>query len=249
MTREKKFTNLRMFGTIIAIFRFLLIQKVFSLVLFFCGGGEMLQLKTIIAQANKIRGWRGDQQMLWLANNVFRLEEMLGRGLVIIEVGPWMGKTTKLLSGVCTGVVYVVDHWLGSDSIGENRDATGPIAREMGRDAVYAVFCRNLADEIRCGKVVPIRSASVNAVPILDVYLQGGKADMIFIDADHSYRAVVADLATYMPLLADYGLICGDDYVDGWDGVIQAVNERFGKRNARKGPGALWYWTKTGEIR
>lgn len=58
-----------------------------------------------------------------------------------------------------------------------------------------------------------------------------GFFDFIHIDADHSYKAVLADLRAWWPRLAPGGCLSGDDYADtdnpaeGRYGVVEAVNQ------------------------
>lgn len=55
--------------------------------------------------------------------------------------------------------------------------------------------------------------------------------DFIYIDAEHTYEEVSADLNAWYDKIKTGGIISGDDYTDHFPGVIQAVNEFFGKRN------------------
>jgi hypothetical protein len=54
--------------------------------------------------------------------------------------------------------------------------------------------------------------------------------DMLYLDADHHYDAVLADLVAYAPKLKTGGIIMGDDFLedfshtDGLYGTIDAVN-------------------------
>ena len=50
--------------------------------------------------------------------------------------------------------------------------------------------------------------------------------DFIYVDGDHSYEAVLADLLAWYPKLKKFGVMCGDDYGHPSGlGVIKAVNE------------------------
>jgi predicted O-methyltransferase YrrM len=53
--------------------------------------------------------------------------------------------------------------------------------------------------------------------------------DVVYIDAGHDYTSVKADIGAWLPKVRKGGIICGDDYISGWDGVIRAVDEAFGK--------------------
>ena len=90
-----------------------------------------------------------------------------------------------------------------------------------------------------------------------------GFADMVFIDASHSYSLVKRDIEIALRLCRPGGTVCGHDYVQHYDdcdlekletyadlgdgfyagvgyGVIKAVHEFFGTPNKE---GAVW-WTE-----
>lgn len=56
-----------------------------------------------------------------------------------------------------------------------------------------------------------------------------GSLDVVYIDADHTYDAVKADIRAWHPKVRDGGWICGHDYGWPWLGVITAVGELLGK--------------------
>jgi predicted O-methyltransferase YrrM len=49
--------------------------------------------------------------------------------------------------------------------------------------------------------------------------------DMLYLDCDHSYEAMVAVISAFLPKVKSGGVIAGDDYTDKWPGVIRAVTE------------------------
>ena len=51
--------------------------------------------------------------------------------------------------------------------------------------------------------------------------------DFVFVDADHSYEGVKADLEAWIPKIRSGGMIAGHDYTEEFPGVIEAVHERF----------------------
>jgi hypothetical protein len=65
-----------------------------------------------------------------------------------------------------------------------------------------------------------IRKYSTDAVSDLSEDL-----DFLYIDVNHKYEFVKADIANYYPLLKEGGILAGHDYVDAWPGVIRAVHE------------------------
>jgi hypothetical protein len=59
-------------------------------------------------------------------------------------------------------------------------------------------------------------------------WLEDASLDFVFIDADHSYEAVKADIAAWWPKLKPGGFLTGHDYdSEKFPGVVRAVDEAF----------------------
>lgn len=65
------------------------------------------------------------------------------------------------------------------------------------------------------------REASLTAVDRFERH----SLPFVFLDGDHRYEAVLADLRAWWPKVEPGGILCGDDYL--WSGVQQAVSEFF----------------------
>jgi hypothetical protein len=52
-----------------------------------------------------------------------------------------------------------------------------------------------------------------------------GWLDIVFLDGDHRYEAITADIRAWLPKVKKGGVLCGHDFTPGWPGVIQAVQE------------------------
>lgn len=82
------------------------------------------------------------------------------------------------------------------------------------------------AMEERRSKVTVHRGDSLEVATRFD----DGYFDMIYIDADHRYDGVLADLFAYAPKLKRGGIVMGDDFLedlsrkDGFYGTIEAVS-------------------------
>ena len=59
---------------------------------------------------------------------------------------------------------------------------------------------------------------------VIGRYWKEGFVDCLFIDGDHTYKGVMADMALWIPWVKHGGVIMFDDYNDK-TGVKQAVNE------------------------
>jgi predicted O-methyltransferase YrrM len=161
-----------------------------------------------------VTGFMQPHELHWLATNASTRK-------AVVEFGSWKGRSTKAIALACPGTVYAVDHWKGSESELSTNQAE---AVRLGADGLYDLFRLNLRDEIRSGKVIPIRAESKSATLFLSAEKGYGWADMLFIDGDHMYESVKRDIQLWMPFVAHGGLLCGHDYYDA-PGVMQAVRE------------------------
>ena len=73
---------------------------------------------------------------------------------------------------------------------------------------------------------------SLLALKDFSTFPEGTIFDFIYIDGNHSYDFVKADLEAWWPKLKSGGAICGDDYQEGYYqvtsldfGVVKAVDE------------------------
>lgn len=75
---------------------------------------------------------------------------------------------------------------------------------------------------------VPLRMGTVEAAERLPGEGFAG-CDFVFVDADHSYEGVLADLRAWWPLVRVGGAIAGHDHTRDWPGVEKACREFFGE--------------------
>lgn len=68
-------------------------------------------------------------------------------------------------------------------------------------------------------RVVLLKDFSVSAAPSV----QDDSLDFVFIDAIHTYEAVLEDLTAWYPKVRSGGLVAGHDF--SWQGVKEAVEE------------------------
>lgn len=145
-----------------------------------------------------------EEELNWL---FLRAKEMDS----IAEIGSWKGKSTHALLTGCRGIVYAIDHFLGSPS--------APFTQEEAKnDNVYNQFMQNVGG---FPNLVVVKKDSREAAPEVPM------VDMVFIDSDHTYEDIKRDIEVWLPKAKK--LICGHDYDDGWPGIIKGVNEVFGE--------------------
>jgi len=167
-----------------------------------------------------------------------------GQRVLIAEIGSFLGYTAKHFVKSAANVhVMCVDTWFGMTVDGTGLDNM--------RNDTMAEFRKNCCREIEAGQIEIMRGISSVVSKILRFNQYEGKFDLIYIDADHEYEAVKADIKSWMPMLRDGGIICGHDFdvIDEttnnamFPGVRKAVEEIFGVNGfVRPAPGSsVWY--------
>lgn len=152
---------------------------------------------------NDIEGWMLKEELNWLYLTAQRMKN-------IVEIGSWKGKSTHALLSGCKGTVWAIDHFKGSET---EKDAAHRGA--MGAD-IYDEFLENV------GQFKNLRVLRMSSGEAAEKF-KNKSVDMVFIDAGHTYKEVMADIEAWLPKTRK--LICGHDY--NWQGVRQAVDDRL----------------------
>jgi predicted O-methyltransferase YrrM len=151
----------------------------------------------------KIATHTTDQERVLL----FRLASELPSNSTIVEIGSYLGASTCFLAAGCrnnNGHVYAVDTW-------QNH------AMSEGLKDTFEVFQENICSYQDL--ITPIRSFSVDAAQELAKPIH-----LFFVDGDHSYEGVVADLRAWLPKMEPNSWLLLHDW--GWaEGVKQAIKE------------------------
>jgi predicted O-methyltransferase YrrM len=160
-----------------------------------------------IDKALTIDGWMYPMHLEWLA-------QQAATRMNIIELGSWVGRSTRAICDNTTGLVWAVDMWAEKDPF-------------PNAELAYNMFLTNLADQISIAKLAIIRMSTDDAY---EKYFKPNFGfpyfDMVFIDANHTYEYVKRDILNYQTLLRPGGLLCGHDL--NHEGVAKAVDEIFG---------------------
>lgn len=144
------------------------------------------------------------------ASALDELSKLAAGAETIVEIGTWLGHSAIALAKRAAGHVYCVDHWRGSHS------GTGTVDDPL---ALYIRFLERIDDENLCSEIVPLYGES----GVVWKLFEHKPIDVLYIDGDHRYDAVMADLHYWAPLVRAGGIICGDDYGE----VKRAVLEYF----------------------
>ena len=133
----------------------------------------------------------------------------------ILEVGSWAGGSAITWADALTrhhqsnGRVVCVDPWKPYFDVNKRPDAA--VYREMSEalanDTIYDLFLHNITTAGHARLILPLRGASTTMLPALP----RNYFDVVFVDGDHSYAAVLTDIRAATALIKDGGLLCGDD--------------------------------------
>ncbi|UWR04208.1 class I SAM-dependent methyltransferase [Ruegeria conchae] len=152
-------------------------------------------------------------------------------GKLSIEIGVWRGEFSRiLLDELKPSKLCLIDPW------GVQPDADGGASLAGARsqndmDRIYEAVKNTYASEIAKGQVSVIRDFSVPALRLFEDQSIG----FAYLDGDHSYEGVKADLDAVLPKMIEGGVIMLDDYHRrGWwkDGVMRAFHEFLGANSA-----------------
>ena len=157
---------------------------------------------------------------------------------ILIEFGSWEGRSAltfveRALEKNLRTRVICVDTWLGSPEHWRNSAPDSEWSFDRlnvvdGEPRVLDTFRSAMRDHGVGDRVSIVRAPTSLAA----IYLSrlGIFGDLVYVDADHSYRAVVEDLRLAERILADDGVIAGDDWA--WGSVRLAVVRYAGRRRS-----------------
>ncbi len=151
---------------------------------------------------------------------------------LIVEVGTWKGASALEMATAVRDLelptqIVCIDTWLGALEFWTDHDDPErylSLQLRHGYPSVYYQFLANVCHKGMQERIVPYpQTASIAA---LWFRYYGITAELIYLDASHEEEDVYQDLCNFWEVVAEGGLLFGDDY--SWDGVRLAV-ERFSR--------------------
>ncbi len=154
------------------------------------------------------------------------LLEMLPKQGIGAEVGVFKGDfSDELLQNAKPERLYLIDPWIAVEGEVYRTARYGTARRSQAdMDQIHAGVMRRFSEQITSGRVVIHRAPSATVLAAMP----DRSLDWIYIDGDHTYESVIADLRLAFVKVRPGGFICGDDYsADGWwsHAVIRAVHD------------------------
>ncbi len=170
------------------------------------------------------QGWNSERQIF---------HELIDQVLpnLVIEVGTWKGASAiymgRHLQKKCPSAkILAVDTWLGALEFWERDQNPGlykALRHRQGFPSIYDQFLFNVIHAGLQEIIIPFPQTSL----IVSRWLsrRGVRAKLIYIDGSHDAEDVALDLKNYYTILADGGMIFGDDYNSADEGVPRAVKQ------------------------
>ena len=156
--------------------------------------------------------------MLYSWQNIKRRIEHIEKPIGA-EIGVYQGLLSKrLLENIPDLLLFMIDPWSPNTYKHDERlhkkfDLQCKKNYELARGVMHKFKPRASI----------IKKTSIEAA---DTIFPDNYFDFVFIDADHRYDFVKADIQAWLPKVKKGGWICGHDYPNA-PGVIQAVDEIF----------------------
>jgi glycosyltransferase involved in cell wall biosynthesis len=155
-------------------------------------------------------------------NTYRRLMERVPYGGATAELGVWRGRSICAVADIIRKKslrVLAVDYFQEGSGIEEE------FRSNISRFSIHPQVCISRMMTTEAAAQIPDASL-----------------DLVFIDANHAYDAVKADLLAWMDKVKPGGILAGHDYQADHEGVIRAVNETFGTNLTVES--SIWYAKK-----
>jgi hypothetical protein len=160
-----------------------------------------------IEKALSIDGWMSYEELKWLYETAKGMNS-------VAEIGSFKGRSTAALLAGCPGTVTAIDHWKGSP------DGNGMMMNVFEVGDLFAEFIKNVggAPNLKFLKMSSLEAAE---------QMNGDKQDMVFLDGNHNYEAVKADIEAWLPKTGK--ILAGHDWNPAlWPDVVRAVKDTLG---------------------
>lgn len=123
-----------------------------------------------------------------------------------VEIGAWRGRSSAFMAVEIANskkniLFDCVDTWKGSPD--EEVHQTDP---SVVNDTLYEEFLENMKPVEKYYR--PLRMTSLEAAQLYE----DGSLDFVFIDAQHDYASVKADIAAWAPKVRPGGFLAGHDF-------------------------------------
>lgn len=146
----------------------------------------------------------------------------------VVEVGVFNGCTAEFVLKRCPNVSYIgVDSYKHKDTV----VTFMPMSLNQAKDEAFKIFCKYPSAKLLISDSLKVARE-----------FKDGELDLVFLDADHTYKAVKKDIAAWWPKIKKGGILAGHDFSLRHIGVVNAVVEKF-EHSVNTGQDHTW-WVK-----
>jgi hypothetical protein len=180
-----------------------------------------------VSDAAMIPGRMSRAELYWLYETAKEMKS-------VVEIGSLQGRSTFALCSGCNGdqgKVYAIDPFIFEGGCMFDKDLH--LVGYKPGDSFFREFLKNCCHfpQLTAIKKTSLEVAASDIVPPL--------VDMVFIDGNHDFNSVMADLKAWAPRAKK--LISGHDLDHPQcPGVRQALNKFFGMDRVEAGPDTIW---------
>lgn len=177
-----------------------------------------------------------------------KIKSHLGNIETAIEIGTWRGDFANIMcQKLQPSKFYAIDPFMLYEGY-TDKPSLSEFANQRNLDMLAGQVENRVAGMLPNGRSQLIRDMSCNAVN----QFEDDSLDVVYVDADHKYEPVLADIRAWYAKVKPGCILCGDDYIEGSHvekfGVIEAVKD-FAKENNLKfavttGPNPTWIFCK-----
>jgi len=175
-----------------------------------------------------MQGWHSDHPVF---EEVFKRH----RPKLVAEIGTWKGASVLHMHRIAKSLnldthFICIDTWLGSnDTLWVEDELRQHLRLDRGYPNMFRQFVHNVRTAGAQDHISPFPITSTAAARVFRKL--GITIDALYVDAGHEEEEVYFDLALFYDSVAEGGAIFGDDYSEGWPGVIRAVNRFCREKN------------------
>lgn len=175
-----------------------------------------------------MQGWHSDHPVF---EEVFKRH----RPRLVAEIGTWKGASVLHMHRIAQTLsldthFICIDTWLGSnDTLWVEDELRQHLRLDHGYPNMFRQFVHNVRTAGAQNHISPFPITSTAAARVFRKL--GITIDALYVDAGHEEEEVYFDLALFYDSVAEGGAIFGDDYSEGWPGVIRAVNRFCREKN------------------
>lgn len=162
-----------------------------------------------------IRGLHNEEEMLFLYKEILKLPE----SSILVEIGTWEGRSAAIMGLAAekiNGRVFTIDYYDHSlnYSLKEQYQSLALTNENLRRKDIKNVLAlQSTSGEMAEKWVLPI--------------------DLLFVDGDHKYESVKADIESWLPKVKIGGFVMFHDY-SSHEGVLPAVDEAINDKKLEK---------------